>query len=330
MQPSGNAVASGMDRRAFAAGVPVSDRRPRNLAGAFYTGLSLSLTASGLLLSSSPSPLVWLAGQILLAIAFLQWFAVLHEAGHKTLFRSAALNRGCGYLAGFAALMPADCWRCVHAKHHYWTGWQDLDVTTQALVPRRLHWLERCVINTAWRLWIPLFATLYRWNNYWNLLRLWRIFPEARHRRLLTANVLVSLILYTLLIVWLGPIRSCQLFAVALLASFAVQDLLILSQHTHIPMKLAHGRRVDPFPPKEQSVFTRSLLFPVWFSRLILLNFDAHELHHMYPAVPGYDLHRFGRDTANAIRWWEWFYRAKVVPGDVLLFQNRDQTGFYF
>ncbi len=57
-------------------------------------------------------------------------------------------------------------------------------------------------------------------------------------------------------------------------------------------MELSHGEAVEPFAPAEQEFFTRSLDFPKWFSQLVLLNLDSHELHHIYPSVPGYYLNR--------------------------------------
>ena len=72
----------------------------------------------------------------------------------------------------------------------------------------------------------------------------------------------------------------------------------------------------------------RELIFPTWFSRWILLNLDAHELHHMYASVPGYHLHRLRQPTPNAIPWWLWLWRAKQIRGEILLFHNRDETGF--
>lgn len=299
-------------------------------AGWFHVGFASCLTALSIWLSLQ-STWLWLTGQGMLALVMIQWFAILHEAGHKTLFRTRLLNRWAAHLAGFWALIPGDCWRIVHAKHHYWTGWQDKDMTTQSLVPRRLSAAERLVINAAWRLWIPLFATLYRVNNYWNLLRLRQLFTKPADRRLLTANVLVYLAVY-LLIVWiLGWPLVLRCLGLALFVSFALQDLIILSQHTHIPMTLAGDDQVTPYSPREQNHFTRSLIFPRWFARLFLLNMDAHALHHMHPSIPGYQLHRLNNDdTANATPWWMWVLRAKSVRGDVLLFQNRDQTGFYF
>lgn len=303
---------------------------PLNRAGACYVASAIVFTGLALWMSLQSSWLWWVIGQLLLAIIMIQWFAILHEAGHKTLFRHQRLNKWTAYLAGFCAIIPGDCWRIVHAKHHYWTGWQDLDLTTQALVPRPLRGYERIVINVCWWCWIPLFAVFYRFNNYWNLPRLWKLFPKAQDRRALVTNIGVYLALYIVLGMLIGWQVGMRCFALSLFISFALQDLLILSQHTHIPMTLAEGRKVSPYAPMQQDVFTRSLIFPSWISRLLLLNMDAHGLHHMYPSVPGYHLHRIDTATENSTPWWQWILKAKSVRGDVLLFKNRDETGFYF
>jgi hypothetical protein len=59
-----------------------------------------------------------------------------------------------------------------------------------------------------------------------------------------------------------------------------------------------------------------------------VLHFDAHELHHMFPFVPGYHLHRVAYHPAHEVRWWTWVRAAKRLEGAVLLFQNRHDTGF--
>lgn len=307
---------------------PPAQLKPRDAWGWFYVALASSLTSVALVLSLRTEPAAWFAGQVLLSLALLQWFSLLHEAGHKTLFRTAVLNRLFGYVAAFFALIPFDCWKLIHARHHFWTGWQDLDATTATLVPRRLHWLERVIVIICWWTWIPLFSTLYRLNNYWNLPRLFGYFTQSRHRWSLTLNIVVYLIAYGILIALTGPQRCLELFGLGLLLTLMMQDPLILSQHTHIPMELSHGGEVPPFAPAEQEVFTRSLTFPQWFSRWILVNLDAHELHHVYPSVPGYYLHTLQRQTANGVLWWRWLLRAKQVRGDVLLFQNRNLTGY--
>jgi fatty acid desaturase len=302
--------------------------RPGNLVGALFVVGCSALTALSLALAASDLLALWVVGQVLLAFALLQWFVLLHEAGHNLLFRTRRLNRLAGHVAGFFSVIPFPCWKIVHGMHHRWTGWQDLDMTTATLVPRPLSRLERAVVNVCWRCWIPLFSVLYRVNNFWNLPRLRRYFTRREQRRQFALGIVFLLAAYGVTAYLVGPLRLLQLAGPGLLLCLVMQDPLILSQHTHVPLKLSGGAEVAPFAPRQQEVFTRSLRFPRWFSALVLLHFDAHELHHMYPRVPGYYLSRIGLVTHNEVPWWQWLRRAKRVPGAVFLFQNRDQSGY--
>lgn len=302
--------------------------KPTNASGAIHFAWAVGLTAVAATLSFSNQIGYWLVGQLLLAIAYVTWFCVLHEAGHKTLFRSSWLNWATGELAGVLALIPFHCWKFVHARHHYWAGWLDLDPTTSSLLPRRLSWFEKVGMNICWWLWIPIFSVVYRVQNYWHFVRLWRMFPRREHRWRMTMSITICLVSYAALWAILGTTRLLSLIGISLYVSFMFQDLLILSQHSHIPMPVSGGEPVRPRPPVEQEIYTRSLVFPQWFSRLVLLNIDAHELHHMYPRVPGYWLHTVMYRPQNATQWWQWVWRAKQIRGDVLLFQNRNDTGY--
>jgi fatty acid desaturase len=269
----------------------------------------------------------WLAGQVVLAVALVQWFVLLHECGHETLFRTRRLHGPIGHLAAFFAVIPFHPWRRVHGRHHKWTGWQDVDPTTAALVPRRLGRAERALVNGCWRAWIPLFSVLYRLNNFWNLPRLRALFPDrAEWRRMVwNAGLLAAAYLAVILLVGIGPLA--RLGGLALLLALVFEDPLLLSQHTHLPQNLSRGEPVRPYAAVEQEVFTRSLRFPSWFSAGVLLHLDAHELHHMYPFVPGYDLRRIPYPTENEMHWWRWVRKAKRLSGEVFLFQSRTQTG---
>lgn len=302
--------------------------KPRNSIGVLFVTLATAVTCVSIYLSTFQHPLIWATAQITLAFAMLQWFVLLHEAGHKTLFKSVRLNKYTGHLASLLAGIPFECWKIVHGMHHHWTGWQDLDATTATLVPRPLSWGEKLVVNVCWRFWIPLFSVLYRVQNYWNLPRLYRLFPRPPQRRKLTCNLLLLLAVYATTAYLVGITQLLQIFGLALFLTLVMQDILILSQHTHIPMELSHGDAVAPFSPADQEVFTRSLKFPTWFSTLVLLNMDAHELHHVYTSVPGYYLRRIEYDTQNSVSWWRWLWKAKRVSGEVFLFQNRNQSGF--
>ena len=300
--------------------------RPTNVRGALATGQVLASTVVGLAFSSSGWLPIWLAGQAVLAAAFVQWFVILHECGHETLFRGRRTNAAVGALAGLMSLIPFRTWRRVHGRHHKWTGWQDLDPTTEALVPRERSRAGRMFVNACWRLWIPIFSVAYRAQNFWNLRRLRSMFPRATDWTEIRRDSIATLATYGAIVAALGPAETLRLCGLALVLSLIAEDLLLLSQHTHMPQHVSQGAAVRPYPAIEQAPFTRSLKMPR-FAAALILNFDAHELHHMFPFVPGYHLHRVPYEPPNSIGLWEWIVGAKRLKADVLLFDNRIGTG---
>lgn len=304
----------------------VTNLKPRNALGFLFIACATGLTFGAIILAASGSIWLWLLAQVIFAFSFLQWFVILHEAGHHTLFRYRWLNLISGHIAGFFALIPFYAWQPVHARHHRWTGWQDRDATTASLVPRPLTPLERFLIRTAWRTHLPLFSVLYRLNNFWLLPRVQKYVTPAQYRRIVI-NASLLLVIYMALLLGAGGMNVLICCGLGLVLSLMIQDLLLLSQHTHIPQHLSNGQAVKPFPPQAQGQFTRSLRFPKWFSSLIL-HFDAHELHHRYIQISGYDLHKIPSNPQNEVNWWRWLCAVKRLPGDVFLFQNQTQTGF--
>lgn len=300
---------------------------PTNAMGALITTGFLAITALGLFLSALPQWWCWAIGQGVLAVALVQWFVLIHEAGHNTLFRTKSLNTLAGHLASIFCAIPFYPWRSIHALHHKWTGWQDLDPTTSSLVPRALKPTERLIIDTCWRAWIPLFSVLYRTNNYWNVPRLLKILPRPHHRRRNVLNVAALTALYLGLFVGFGPLVMLKLCGVAVLLSLIFCDPILFSQHNHIPQKLSMGQQVKPHAPIDQGIFTRSLRFPPLISACVLLHFDAHELHHRYPNVPGYWLRKIDEPVEHEYPWLAWILKARRIPASVIMFQNRAQSG---
>ena len=241
--------------------------RASNGPGAVFSATALVLTGASLWLATHSWP-GWVAGQLLFALALVQWFVLLHECGHRTLFRTRSLNTVVGHVAGFCSLIPFETWRRIHQRHHKWTGWQDLDPTTAALVPRPLGGGERWLVNTCWRWWIPLFSVLYRVNNFWNLPRVCRLLRAPRERARVVAESFITAGVWVVIVWVIGPAQLLGFVGVGVVLALVAEDLLLLSQHTHIPMHLSGGQAVDPYPSLEQQPFTRSMKLPLWMSWL--------------------------------------------------------------
>jgi hypothetical protein len=122
-------------------------------------GTPLAGTIAGLWLSSIDALLPWFVGQIILAAALVQWFVVLHECGHGTLFETAWLN-ALATAAGFFALIPFESWK------RYTTGTTS-GPAGRIWIRRRRYWRPRlqegssAAVNVCWKYWIPLFSVLY-------------------------------------------------------------------------------------------------------------------------------------------------------------------------
>ena len=260
----------------------------------------------------------------------LQWFVLLHETGHNTLFPNTRANLVIGHISGFFSVLPFHSWQRIHSQHHKWTGWQDLDPTTKQVVPRKLNLLEKKLMNFCWKFYLPLFSILYRINNYWNLPRLFQLFTRNKLKVKMAFNVLIMFLLYVLLVFVLGPGVFFRLFGLSFFMHLVLSDPILISQHTHVTQNLSGEKDVKPFYPEEQAIFTRSLIFPKWISDFILFNFDAHEIHHMFPTVPGYLLSQLPFFSNNQINWIKWLKESKQVPAHILLFKNRRDTGYDF
>src|SRR5690349_13911758 len=87
--------------------------KPSNAAGAILVASCFALTFVALWLSTAGSTWMWLSGQVLLALALVQWFALLHECGHETLFRSKRPHTAIGHMAGFFSIIPFYNWKRV-------------------------------------------------------------------------------------------------------------------------------------------------------------------------------------------------------------------------
>jgi acyl-lipid omega-6 desaturase (Delta-12 desaturase) len=68
---------------------------------------------------AAPSPL-WISvvAMLLFSLFSLRVFALMHECGHGSLFRSAWLNRSFGFLFGVLSGMPQYVWSRHHSFHH--------------------------------------------------------------------------------------------------------------------------------------------------------------------------------------------------------------------
>ena len=293
------------------------------LVAAMTVSCLLAATACFILLSLSASRITWLAGQFGLAITILQWFILVHDTGHGCFFRSRPANVIVGHLASIFPVLPFYPWRYIHRSHHIWTGWKDKDPTMVVETANTRSAMTIAFMNFCWRWWIPVFTLSFSFLNFWNIQKLFRLYPGTIQKMQNILSIAFLLVLYPVVICWIGPDVFFRIWLFAYLLFLLISDPLLLSQHSAVPQKMSNGMVVDPISFREQDKYSRTLLFPAWIERFILLGFNNHIAHHLFPYIPGYRLHHIKIDSPGAENWREWLIWAKKTPAQILLFDSK-------
>ena len=271
---------------------------------------------------------IYISGQILLSIFFLQTFILLHECGHLNYFKTRSLNIIFGHFFGLMTLIPFFTWQNMHNLHHKWTGWRDKDPTTEKTVKPQESIIMRALANVAWLFFIPLFYLSYKLSNYWNLLKINR---HLNHTKLRVAAVQVILYFTTyVLCIILFPYVILKFILPAFVLSLVWKELVIMTQHSHIEIPISKGQNVKPIAYSKQIQYTRSFYINNWIAHNLLFNFNLHEIHHVYPGLPAYFLSKVDLGLTKHPRYYNWFKQAKSMKGEDYVFRTSKHTGKKF
>ncbi|PCJ55422.1 MAG: hypothetical protein COA79_20680 [Planctomycetota bacterium] len=272
-----------------------------------------------MLLTLRSSIEIYLVGQIAGALFFTQAFILNHEFGHQSMFSSRRLNKVLGYSFSFFAFMPHYNWVKMHQLHHKWAGWRDKDPTTENTFEVQLSTKQKSLVDLCWKYWIPLFSIGYRFENYWNPHKIKRHLDNRTYKRC-RLHIYIYGFIYLLLLIIFPMVVLLVLPAVYL--SFMLTDIIMLSQHSHIPMLHSNGRTVKPLSFMVQVSYTRSLILPMIISKYLFFNFNYHETHHAYPGLPCYHLHGIEIKAENSFRVFPWLRKVKSMNGVKFIFNS--------
>ncbi len=265
---------------------------------------------------------IYLIGQLFGILFFFQAFILLHELGHNSFFPSKNLNRLVGTVLSFFVFIPFYNWKRVHALHHKWTGYRDIDPTTEKTFATRLSPMTTRVVDFCWKYSIPVFTIGYRFGIYWSRDKLRRYLSHDEYR-LCLGSMIIYILLYLLLLFFFPLIVLYSLPAILL--SFSLTDLLSISQHSHVAMKHSNGEDVSPLKYRDQSQYSRSIKMGVFLERFILFYMNRHCEHHAYPGLPCYRLNKIKVDEGVYKDLSSWVFKVKSIRGSKFIFE----TGIY-
>lgn len=301
------------------------DLKANNFKAFSYLAVPLALVGTSAYLFALGDPIYYWIATFLLSVFFAQTFILLHECGHLNYFNGRITNKVFGQLFGLLSGIPFYTWRHMHNLHHRWTGWRDLDPTTEKTVKPGGSMITRIIVNTCWWLMIPIFYLSYLLSNYWNLSKINRFVPANVHR-LAVLNVSLYLLFYLAVLYFFSGYVLYYILP-AFVLSFVWKELLIMTQHTHIEIPVSDGNEVRPISFMEQVKYTRSFYTFTFLSRYFLINFNLHEVHHAYPGLPAYWMDKIDLDIPREPRFSKWLITAKSMKGEDYIFRTSKHTG---
>lgn len=260
----------------------------------------------------------------LLTILIFRHFAFMHEAVHNAVSHHKWINDACGVFSGAVCLLPFEPWKRSHLEHHLWAGNIDKDPVTAIITAfPAMHKLTQSTLSFFWRAWFPMLACL-QYGVFWWLAS--KIFLKKRK----SWSVLISLT---------APIALWGLTSLLVPAGFLFTALLpslllymIAVEVVNFPhhLQLPQNRGTTRLHPSDQYQIARTCLYPKWFAGFVVLNFNYHIEHHMYPDVPWYHLEKLHHKVKaelgphyNSDLYFNWILENKPQPmGEVLKARN--------
>lgn len=256
---------------------------PNPLAVAGILALNVSLGALGIWLLSLGTTASYLLSQLVFPVVFFQAFSILHECGHGNCTSKGWLNTLIGHYASALCFLPYFPWKFHHALHHVWSGNLEKDPSLKLLRDWRTSRRVPLLIRLAWRSWIPLAAAVNHLVFWSYPITVWRNGPDNQLRRCIASVLWMAVVYAGVHYAW-PEIFSFGNFAIAILIYLVAVELVNLPHHADQPTT---GGKLALW---QQGYSTRSCYYPKLVSELLVLNFNFHIEHHLFPTLPWYRL----------------------------------------
>ncbi len=238
-------------------------------------------------------------------------FALMHDCGHGSLFRSPRANQVMGFVFGVISGMPQYVWSQHHSFHHRNNGnWERYRGPLGTLSVDEYVALSPAQRRRFWQVRHPAFAPLggfiylvfnprFNWLKgnlalLWHLLHgqsattfqcsYWKTWQEYRH---MTMNNLVLLSGLTAMCMAAGAALVLTIFTVSLSVAGGVGIMLFTVQHNFENSYAADTANWDL--DMGTMTGTSFLVLPGWMN-WFTADIGFHHVHHLSSAIPNYRL----------------------------------------
>lgn len=253
-------------------------KRTQPLVHFFLTEIGLMGFATGL----------WVMGARyfvfpVLAVLMFRNFSLMHDASHGAISSDRKVNDLIGGWAGILCLLPFRAWKESHLQHHLWSGNIEKDpvMGLRTALPNAPVFIQKA-LTFAWRAWIPTLATL-QYLLFWKL-------SAGNAAKAGSVKAWGGVVFPVMAWGAFFAVAPAGFFLTALLPALVFYliavEVINFPHHLQLPMSTGDARD----PVWEQYKTSRTCIYPKWFARHVVLNFNYHSEHHMFPDAPWYAL----------------------------------------
>ena len=209
-------------------------------------------------------PFYFTSGIILHALGIL-----MHEGVHSKLFKNRRLNRWLGFVCGVPSLLGISAYKAVHLPHHrYERGVEDPDEFEN--ITRHPPLLK--IILIGWFLMGAYFYGLFHIP-----ITGMKLAKRAEKIKIMQEYFLIVVLLG--LVFWLVPLRTLtEVFLIPLLFTAQLSQVRGLAEHI--------------FTSGDNPLTASRTVTSNHLVSFFMCNLNYHLEHHIYPAVPWYDIPR--------------------------------------
>ncbi len=221
----------------------------------------------------------YLAASVMIACVCFRAFSAMHEAVHNLLHPDRLFNDGFGLWWGTLCFLPYLQWKRGHLQHHYWAGNIEKDPVMKLPLYIKNGGKLGFMVEIAWKIWFPILAIMQQcvfWLNCVLLLR------KARPSVLEFFSVVLPPVVWSGVALLLGPKIFLGVILPAILLYLVLVEVVNFPHHLELPQYDGDVK----LSVLDQHLISRSCTYFGWMERIVLLNFNYHVEHHLFPTLP--------------------------------------------
>lgn len=256
----------------------------------FLIGLSVFFS------SSTDIPHLGILSIPILSTLMFRNFSLMHDATHSAVSKNKTINTYVGVWSGGICFLPFSSWKVIHQEHHFWSGNIDHD-PSMSLLKKLPHMNSKLIsfFSQCWKLWIPIMALLQHISFWGQSVKIGFKNPKNLQMHL---SVIAPILFWGSMIYFSKANFLINTFIPSLWMYLIAVEIVNFPHHLQMPQLQGKER----LPTWDQHFTARSCNYPRWFSKYIVLNFNLHIEHHLFPDLPWYKLNEIQDITKNILQ----------------------------